>query len=79
PARSTSGHAAVTESASDVKWQTISYFPLVWVVREGRFSATVIKIGDAIALNPEELALNESRLVGAEEADHVALDPVRFF
>ncbi|KAH7965611.1 hypothetical protein HPB49_008988 [Dermacentor silvarum] len=67
--------------ASEVKWHTISYFPLVQVVRQKdvRFLTILIKIGDGVAVEPEELALIESRFVSTEEATRLAPDNVRLY
>ncbi|XP_077564665.1 ATP-dependent DNA helicase PIF1-like [Haemaphysalis longicornis] len=64
---------------SEVKWHTMSYFPLVRVVRQkdARFSGMLTKIGDGVALDPQELSLIESRFVTAEEATRLAPDAVR--
>ncbi|XP_077537575.1 uncharacterized protein LOC144149774 [Haemaphysalis longicornis] len=67
--------------ASEVKWHTMSYFPLVRVVRpkDARFSGILTKIGNGVPLDPQELSLIESRFVTAEDDTRLAPDAVRLY
>ncbi|XP_077557686.1 uncharacterized protein LOC144172967 [Haemaphysalis longicornis] len=67
--------------ASEVKGHTMSYVPLVRVVRQkdARFSGILTKNGAEVTLDPEELSLIESRFVTAEEATRLDPDAVRLY
>lgn len=67
--------------SSVVKWQHLSYFPLHQVMRQkdAGFSAILTKIGDGMALAPEQVRLLESLFESSDGAIIFAPDAMRLF